>query len=202
VIEQGSAEWVKARVGLLTASNMASAMSFTKDGKESAARRKLKRDLLAERLVGAAVDHFVSDAMQWGLDTEAKAKEAFEAASGEILLPAGFVEHKTIPFFGATPDALIDGDGIFEAKCPTTATHLDYLLAGKVPAEYKPQMVAQMLCTRRRYGVFVSFDPRLPPKQQLFVRRYDPTPEEFAEVESAAVKFLAEVETMWEALHS
>ena len=201
MIEQGTAEWVKARVGMLTASRMADAMAFTKTG-EGAARRKLKRDILAERLVGAAVDHYVSDAMQWGLDHEQAAKDAFEAATGELLLPAGFVEHPHIQFLGATPDALLDHDGIAEFKCPTTATHLDYLLAGKVPAEYKPQMVAQMLCTRRRWGVFCSFDPRLPPKQQLFVRRYEPAPEEFAEVESAAVKFLAEVDAMWEQIHS
>jgi hypothetical protein len=140
--------------------------------------------------------------MQWGLDQEQAAKDAFEAATGELLLPAGFVEHPHIEHFGATPDSLLEEGGIAEFKCPTTATHLDYLLAGKVPSEYRPQMIAQMLCTRRRYGVFVSFDPRLPPKQQLFVRRFDPAPEEFAEVESAAVKFLAELDAMWNALHS
>jgi hypothetical protein len=42
----------------------------------------------------------------------------------------------------------------------------------------------------------------MPAAQQLFVRRFVPTKEELAQVETAAVKFLSEVEAMFEAFTS
>lgn len=198
IVAPGTAAWIMSRKGCLTGSRMAAAMSFLKNGQESAERRKLKIELLAERLTDIAVDHYVSPAMQWGLDHEAAAIAAYEELSGNIVAPAGYVPHPHIEYFGATPDGLIDGDGAFEAKCPTTPTHLQWILAGQVPAEYKPQMITECLVTRRRFCDFVSFDPRMPKTRRLFVRRYEPTPVEFAEVESAAVKFLAELDAMFD----
>jgi hypothetical protein len=40
----------------------------------------------------------------------------------------------------------------------------------------------------------------MPEPQRLFVRRYTPTAEEIAEVEAEAVKFLQEVEAMFDEL--
>jgi hypothetical protein len=37
----------------------------------------------------------------------------------------------------------------------------------------------------------------MPAQRRLFHRRYEPTPVEFAEIESAAVKFLAELDAMF-----
>jgi putative phage-type endonuclease len=198
MIAPGTPEWIMSRKGCLTGSRMAAAMSFNKDGKESAKRRDLKIELLSERLTDIATDHYVSPPMQWGLDHEAEAVEAYEAASGNIVAPAGYIPHPTIEYFGATPDGLIDDDGVFEAKCPTSTTHVEWMLKREVPPEYRPQMIVEMLCTRRRFCDFVSFDPRMPKERKLFVRRYEPKPEEIAAVESAAVAFLKELEAMFD----
>ena len=197
MVEPGTAQWIMSRKGCLTGSRMAAALSFRKDGKESAERAKLKIELLAERMTDIAVDHYVSPAMQWGLDWEPHAIEAYEAATGNIVQRAGYIPHPNIEYFGATPDGLINSDGVFEAKCPTTPTHLTWILAGVVPAEYKPQMIVECLVSRRRFCDFVSFDPRMPAQRRLFYRRYEPTPVEFAEIESAAVKFLLELDAMF-----
>lgn len=171
-------------------------------GEDSAARKRYLREVVAERLTGFAVDHYVSPAMQWGLDHEHKAKEEYEAASGNLIQKAGFELHREIPFFGATPDGLIDSDGCLEVKCPTTDTHLNYLLEGVVPVEYKPQMISELMCHGRQWCDFVSFDPRLPKRQRLFIRRFEPTAAEVEEIRLGAIRFLADVERMWEALHS
>src|SRR5512145_2487058 len=154
--------WLKARLGCLTASRMADAMSFKKGGEETEARRKLKIELLAERLADRAVDRFVTDAMAHGIEYEPSAKERYEAVTGELIRPCGFALHSTIPFFGASPDGLIGKEGLIECKAPTTQTHVQWLLAGEVPAQHKPQMLAQMSVTERRWCDFVSFDPRVP----------------------------------------
>jgi hypothetical protein len=196
-VKPGTPAWVKARVGLLTGSHMAEAMNYLKKGGESADRRNLRLAVLAERLTDCATDHYVTAEMQWGLDTEAEARAAYVEASGNKVADAGFVLHPNIEYFGATPDGLIDHDGVFEAKCPTSRTHLIWMLAGTIPEEYKPQMISEIVCSRRKWCDFVSFDPRMPVKQQLFVRRFEPTDEEIREVETEATVFLAEVEAMF-----
>jgi putative phage-type endonuclease len=199
LIPQSDPSWIPARVGKLTASRMADAMDFTKAGKPGAARTKYLHDLLAERLVGAAVDHYVTPAMQWGLDNEAGAADAYEAASGELLLPGGLFDHPSIDLFAATPDRLIGKDGLAEIKCPTTATFIAWSLAGVVPEQHKPQMLAQMACTGRKWCEFIAYDPRVPQKQRLFVRRYEPSAEDIAGIEKAAADFLGELDAMFRA---
>jgi hypothetical protein len=71
------AAWLSARAGKLTASRMADAMDFRKDGKPSAARTKYMHELLAERLTGLSAPHFVSPAMEHGLEYEDEAVDVF-----------------------------------------------------------------------------------------------------------------------------
>ena len=197
MIPQEAKGWVPARVGLLTGSVMGKAISKTKDGKWAASRKDLLFEKLAERLTGVAADHFVSPAMQWGLDNEAGAKALLEASQGIFVERAGFALHPKIEYFGATPDGLIDHDGVLEIKCPTTKTHLTYLTNRKVPSEYIPQMLCEIACSQRKWALFASYDPRMPPKQQLFITRFEPTAEAIAECEAQAIEFLAELEAMF-----
>lgn len=195
------AAWLSARAGKLTASRMGAALDFRKDGTPGAARVKLMHEILAERLTGDSVRHYVTDAMQWGIEREAEARAAYEADTGALVADAGFYDHPRIDLFGATPDGLIDADGLIEIKCPQTATFVEWRMAGVVPAMHKPQMLAQLACTGRRWCEFVAFDPRVKnPAHRLFVRRFAPTADEIAEIEAAAERFLAEVEALWETL--
>lgn len=197
------AAWLRQRAGKLTASRMATAMDFLKSGASSKARSDYMRELLAERLTGDSVRHFVNDAMQWGLEKEADAKSAYQALTGDFIRESTFYDHPRIENFGATPDGELDGGGLIEIKCPTTTTYVAWVMNGCVPVEHEPQMLAQLACTGRRWCEFVAYDPRIrDPKRQLFVRRFEPTQERIAEIEAAAEAFLAEVDAMWEAFHA
>lgn len=191
---QQSGAWLNQRVGKLTASRMSAAMDFLKNGKPGADRIKLMKELLAERLTGDAVPHYVNDFMRHGIEHEPMAKAEFETRTGTLLMPCGFIEHPTIEWFGGSPDALIDTDAVFEAKCPQTTTHIGWIEDGKVPDQHKPQILAQLACSRRRRAVFASFDPRIPGRQRLFVREWEPSADEIASVEQAAVEFLRELD--------
>ena len=197
--EQLSA-FLSARCGKLTGSRIKDALDFTKAGKPGAARIKLMHEILAERMTGDNVPHFVNDLMRWGTEQEPFAKAAYEASTGELLEPCGTIDHPTIDGFCATPDSLLGSDTVFEAKCPQTTTHIAWKLAGEVPEQHRPQILAQLACTGRTRAVFVSFDPRVPARSQLFIREWEPKREEVEAVEEAARQFLAEVESMWEAL--
>lgn len=193
------AAWLSSRCGKLTASRMRDAMSFKRDGTSTEARAKLLRELLAERVTGSSVRHFVTDAMAWGLEKEAEAKAAYEAVSGCFVGECGFYDHPRIDMLGATPDGLLDPCGLIETKCPTTATFLEWTLAGVVPEEHKPQMTAQIACTGREWCEFVAYDPRIKrADKQLFIVRFTPTAEELAAVEAGAEKFLAELDLMFD----
>ena len=194
------AVWLAERAGKLTASRMRDALDFKKDGTPSQKRSDYMRDLLAERLTGMTTRNFVSPAMEWGIQQEDAAKVMYETTTGIPLRESRFYEHKTIENFGATPDGEIDHDGLIETKCPTTGTFIGWVMAGVVPPEYKPQMIAQLLCTGRRYVTFVAFDPRLKEvKRQLFVREFVPTEEELWNTTIGAQQFLDELDAMFDA---
>jgi hypothetical protein len=195
---QGDAQWIRERVGLLTTSNMAAAMAYTKKGDDTAERRQLKANILAERVTDRAVSHFVTPAMQWGSDTQPLAESAYEIATGRVTIPGGFWLHPTIQLFGSSPDSLVDEDGLCEYKCPTTATFISWRLAGVVPEEHKAQMTGELVVTGRDWCDFVAYDPRVPHDQQLFIRRFVPSAEERKAIEEAAIRLLAEIEAMFE----
>ena len=198
--EAERAHWLAARAGKLTGSRMKDALATLKDGRPAKARADLMRDLLAERLTGLSVRHFVTDAMRWGLDTEQDARREYESATGSIVRPCGYFDHPRIDMFGGTPDGLID-DGLIEIKCPTTPTFVDWIAASVIPDEHKPQMLSYMACTGRRWCEFVAFDPRVQSaKMRLFVRRFEPPWSEVERIEEAAREFLAELDAAWEQL--
>jgi putative phage-type endonuclease len=196
---QGSVAWLKERLGCLTASRMAEAMDFLKGGKESDKRKKLKIELIAERMTGMMVSRHVNDAMQWGIEQEPYARARYEEVTGELVTLCGFAIHGDIPFFGASPDGLVGEDGLVEIKCPTTTTYMEWMIGGTVPEQHKAQMTAQLAVTGRRFVDFFAFDPRIKVEQhQHFLRRFEPPEEEIVAVEKAAVIFLAEIEFLFE----
>ncbi len=198
----GTDQWFAARRGMLTASRVADALAMLKNGKPSESRRKLAHELVAERVTGILVERYVTPAMTWGIEQQHNALIAYEERTGNICGPELFVLHPTIDWFGATPDSLVGDDGLVETKCPTTPTHVAWTLAGEVPEQHKPQMLAQLACTGRKWVDFVSFDPRINGRASLFIRRFEPTPEQILAVEDGAREFLAEVAAMCEQLET
>lgn len=192
----GTPNWTAARRGLLTASRIADALATLKTGKPAESRKKLAYELLAERMTGFAVTHFVTAPMQHGIDNQPGAIAEYEDATGNIVGPEVFVLHPEIDWAGATPDGTVGMDGLVEVKCPTTPKHLMWLTAGEVPDEHRLQMVFQLACTRREWVDFVSFDPRVKGKARLFIRRFVPEVGEIEKVEEGARQFLDELAAM------
>lgn len=194
---QGDGNWWNERLGKLTGSRMAAAMNFLKSGKESSERENLRYEIVAERISNTFADKYMTSDMQWGIDQEAAAKEAFETRTGLIVTDVGFIDHPRIAFCGVSPDGFVSDGCLIEVKCPKTKTHMKYVANQVIPAEYKPQMALQAACTGKDVW-FVSYDPRMGEGKDLFIKKYKPTPEEIAEVEAAAEKFLAECEALFE----
>ena len=197
---QGSAEWHASRAGRVTASRIADVLARVKNG-EAAARRDYRAQIVAEILTGRPQESgFINDEMRWGVEQESFARAAYEVATDTLVDKVGLVLHPEIDRAAASPDGLA-GDGLVEIKCPKTATHLEYLLAGEVPSKYRPQMLWQMACTERAWCDFVSFDPRLPQDLQLFKVRLERDDKAIKEMETEVRKFLQEVDEVIEKLN-
>ena len=196
---EAKAAWLAERCGCLTASRMKDAMDFRKDGKPGAYRVKLLHELLAERLTGFSVPHVVTEPMEHGLEYEDEAVDKFVELTGRDVRLSRFYRHPGIEYFGATPDRELD-DGLLEVKCPTTAKYVAWKMAGVVPEEHKPQMLAQLACSGKSWVGFIAYDPRIKEERhRLFLAKFVPEPEQIAAIEDAARTFLAELDAMWEA---
>jgi putative phage-type endonuclease len=191
-MEQRTDDWFAARLGKVTASRVADVVAKTKSG-YSASRDNYMADLIVERLTGQKAAGFSSAAMEWGVEQEPLARAAYSARTGELVEEVGFIDHPTIAMSGASPDGLVN-DGCVEFKCPNTATHLEYLLAGKPPEKYVTQMQWQMACTGRPWCDFVSYDSRLPEHLQMLIVRITRDVKRIAELEDEVRKFLAELD--------
>ena len=193
MIEQGSAEWLAQRLGKVTASRIGDLMARTKTG-YGASRANYAAQLVAERLTGASEPSYTSKEMQWGTEQEPFARDAYAFVRDHDVELAGFHEHPLIPMSGASPDGLVGSDGLVEIKCPNTATHIETLVSGTIAGKYLLQMQWQMACTERQWCDFVSFDPRLPPSMQLWVKRVPRDDAKIAEIAQEVRSFLSEVE--------
>jgi putative phage-type endonuclease len=200
-MEQRTDEWFSARLSKVTASRMADLMARTKTG-YGASRANYMAQLICERLTGSRGESFESAAMIWGRETEPQARAAYEFMRDAAVVEVGFIDHPTIPMFGASPDGLVGDDGLVEIKAPLTATHIETLLTETIPQKYVLQMQTQMACTGRAWCDFVSFDPRVPADLQLWVRRVERDPDLIAQIEEETTAFLAELETKIAALRA
>lgn len=193
-IIQGSPEWFLQRLGKVTASRLSDVLAKIKTG-EAAARANYRAELVAERLTGKSADGFSSPSMKWGTECEPLARAAYEADTGLMVSEVGMVPHPRIAMTGASPDGLVEVDGLVEIKCPETKSHIATILSKSVPSQYVPQVQWQMACTGRAWNDFVSFDPRMPADMQLYVQRVYRDDALIAAYEKEVEAFLKEVES-------
>ncbi len=178
-IEQRSEAWHQARAGRVTGTRFKSLMA-----KETTQTFKdLAYDMAAEIITGKTEEGYVSEVMQKGIDTEPIARAEYIATIGVDVIEAGFVipdeGTKYHEWVGISPDGLIGDDGLLEIKCPMGKTHLKYLDAGKLPAEYRYQVQGQLFVTGRKYCDFMSYVDDMNP----FIIRVYPDKEVFEEYE-------------------
>ncbi len=196
IILQGTPEWLELRKGHVTASRVADIMAKTKTG-PSASRQNYLIELAIQRVTGVVEETFKNEAMMRGTEEEPKAREAYQQITKTFVEELPFVKHKTIEWFGCSPDGIIrNNDGTYnllEIKNPNSVTHWSYIKAGEIPTKYKIQMMAQMACTGAEWCDFFSFDSRMPEGSQYFIARLQRDASFIDEMEKEIQVFLEEV---------
>lgn len=166
--EQGTDEWFAERLGVLTASQVAKVVTAT--GKKSTSAAELMLKLNTEYLMGERLDTHTSQAMQRGNELEPLARSAYELISGFEVAEVGFIKPSTKSddinqWCGVSPDGVVFSEQShgWETKCPMETTHLKYLLDGKLPTTYLPQVQYSMWVTGLERWDFMSYSERFNP---------------------------------------
>jgi len=113
-----------------------------------------------------------------------------------MVIPVGFVLHPEWDFAGASPDGLVDSDGLIEVKAPKSETLIDWRLNGIIPEEYMLQMQWQMACTGHKWCDFYGYDDRLPPPISNLIKRVERDEKKIEEISAAVLQLNSEIEAM------
>ncbi len=193
-IEQGTAEWHKARSGIPSASEFG--RIITPSGEPSRQADDYMSKLLAEWATNQVEDTFQSKAMKAGTGNEDKARQAYEFYRDVEVSECGFVYKDYRKLVGCSPDGLVglvqdQTDRSYRAKhgleikCPTGGVHVSYVMAGHLPDVYIPQVQGSMyVCGLDRWD-FCSWHSKMNPmiitveRDDWYQRRLDELMNEF-----------------------
>jgi hypothetical protein len=168
---QGSDEWLAARCGLLTASEMKEIITpatlAPKSKKNPDELIDHAWELLAQRITGYVEPHYIGDDMLRGKEDEIEARILYS----EIYAPVtdmGFIVKEINGFkIGYSPDGLVGEDGLIECKSRRQKFQIETILNNEMPDDYRIQVQTGMLVTGRAWCDFISYSAGLP----MFVKR-------------------------------
>lgn len=165
--EQGTEEWLTARLGIPTATGIENIVTPT--GKKSSSQIKYMSELIEESILGLQDSGYKSAFMERGNQLEPLARSAYEFVTGNTVTQVGGVYLDDKKEVMVSPDGLIPElkKGL-EIKCPKMSTHIRYLLEGGIPSEYIIQVQANLWVTGYDTWDFVSYCPEYQ-KQPLYI---------------------------------
>lgn len=186
-LEQGTQEWLEARCGVLTASNVKLILTPTLKVASSDKERTHLYELLAQRITGHVEQGPSTYAMERGHVDEMDACMVYaENCAG--LRHCGFITNSKWGFtLGYSPDGLVGDDGLIECKSRDPKYQVQTILENvitdrneTVPPEYMMQLQAGLLVSERKWIDFISYSAGLP----MVVIRVHP----IAEIQNAIIE--------------
>lgn len=186
-LEQGSPEWLAARLGMVTASVVGQLVTPTLKVANNDTSRGLTLLLIAERITGHSDPVYVSDDMLRGQMDEPIARDWYSEHHAPVTETGFLVDDRWGFRLGYSPDGLVGDKGLIEVKSRKPKIQLKTILSGEPPAENMAQMQAGMLVSGRRWCDYISWCGGMPP----FVKRVHAS-QKWADVIVAAVEAFEE----------
>lgn len=158
---QRTKPWFDIHAGVMSASRLGDWMGTHKTtGKPLKSRFDTEQELLYERTFGVVIEHFVTGAMQEGIEYEPKLRARYEAITGNKVDEAGAFYNK---HFVASPDGLIDKDmwqgveglGGTEFKLLRDAMFA-YVLQYGLPNDHELQVQGNLLASGRAWWDYMA----------------------------------------------
>ena len=164
---QGSPEWLAARLGRVTMSELKSLLVKGKGpGGLGAGAITYMHQLIGERITGELAEPFQGNAhTRRGHELEGVARALYCDATGEPQpQEVGLILNHEV---GYSPDSLVDANGLLEIKTKLPKFQIEVLLNGEIPDEHIPQCQGGLWVSEREWIDFVSYWPGMP----LFIKR-------------------------------
>ncbi len=166
---QGSDEWLAARRGILTASEMKLIITPTLKTASNEKERAHLYELLAQRISGFVEPSYVSDDMLRGREDEIDARLYYEQKFAPVK-EMGFITNNKWGFtIGYSPDGLVGDDGAIECKSRRQRFQVQTIIEnlGKdkgetIPSDFMLQCQTGLLVSERKWIDFVSYSGGLP----------------------------------------
>lgn len=186
---QGSDEWLAARCGLLTASEMKLILTPTLKIANNEKTRAHVYELLAQRISSHVEPTFIGDDMLRGMEDEIYAREIYAEKISPVT-EMGFIANGKWGFtLGYSPDGLIGEDGAIEIKSRRQKYQVQTIAEAEVPDDYMLQLQTGLLVSERKWIDFISYSGGLP----MVVIRVHPIPEVQRAILGAAAEFEATI---------
>jgi hypothetical protein len=189
--DQGSDEWLAARLGIPTASCFSTVMAKGKDGGASKTRADYMRKLAGEVLTGKPMDSYSNGHMERGKEWEPDARNLYAFMRDVEPQVVGFIRNGQK---GCSPDSLVSVNGGLEIKAAAAHIQVERLLSNRLPPEHRAQVQGCIWIAEREWWDFVSYCPGLP----LFVTREHRDEEYIAKLAAAVDEFNDELAHMVE----
>lgn len=180
--EQGTEEWLRARMGIPTASEFGTVMAQGRGGAESKTRRTYMLKLIGERMTGELQEGYTNAHMERGHVMEAEARNMYAFMREVEPVQVGFARNGNK---GASPDSLIETCGGLEIKTKLPHLQLDVLDRDAMPPEHLPQVQGQIWVCELEWVDFVSYWPNLP----IYIERIHRDDAYIKQLASAVEKF-------------
>lgn len=163
---QGTDEWLAARCGLLTASEMHLILTPTLKAARNDKERSHLYELAAQRLTRFVEPRYISDDMLRGRDDELEALSVYARHYAPVE-SVGFVTNDKWGFtIGYSPDAFAGSEGLVEAKSRRqkfqVETFVVNVMEGTIPADYALQVQTGLLVSERKWCDLISYSAGLP----------------------------------------
>jgi predicted phage-related endonuclease len=167
---QGGLEWLAARCGILTASEMKLVLTPTLKVAANEKQRAHVWELLAQRITQHVEPHYISADMLRGQTDELIARDLYAKHYAPVE-EVGFVTNDRWGFtIGYSPDALVGDDGLIECKSRRQKYQVETIVGGDIPEDFVLQVQTGLLVTERAWCDFVSVSGGMP----RFVHRVYP----------------------------
>jgi predicted phage-related endonuclease len=154
---QGSDEWLAARCGILTASEMKLILTPTLKVAANEKERAHLFELLAQRITGYVEPHYISDDMLRGREDEILARSLYAEHYAPVT-EIGFLTNNRWGFtIGYSPDGLVGDDGAIECKSRRAKFQVETLINRGMPDDYMLQCQTGLLVSERRWIDFISY---------------------------------------------
>lgn len=160
---QGTDEWLAARCGMLTASELKLIITpaTLKPARNDKASAHLY-ELLAQRITRYVEPRYISDDMMRGQEDELEAR-ALYAKHYAPIQEIGFITSDEWGFtLGYSPDGLVGDDGLIECKSRRQKFQAEVIIANEIPDEHRIQVQAGMLITGRKWCDYLSYCGGMP----------------------------------------